>query len=323
MLPYRSIAKRSLVVISDMVRLSPGRAQFILSVHITCVHDAATGSTERDALMTETIARDTPVGMKRFVGRTALVTGGGTGMGRAAALRLGLEGANVVVAGRRAAELETVVGEIASQGGKALAVPTDVAVPDQVEALVDKTLETFGSLDLAWNNAGVLGAVLPVHELTFDDFDTLMAINLRGVFACLKYEIAAMLARGIQGSIVNTSSWTAHGAMPGIAGYAASKGALDAMMRTVAMEIGDRNIRVNNVSPGIIATPMARAALGDDSAMRPFAEHTPLRRVGTSVDVADVVLWLLSGDARFVTGQSIYVDGGYTLGGLRPWTLPQ
>lgn len=256
---------------------------------------------------------------KRFSGKTAIITGGGTGMGRAAALRLGLEGANVVLAGRRAQELNAVVDEITAQGGKALAIPTNVADPKQVEALVEKTLKTFGSLDVAWNNAGVLGAFQPVHELSFDDFDTVVAINLRGVFACLKYEISAMLARGIQGAIVNTSSWTAHGAMPGISGYAASKGALDAMMRSVAMEVGDKNIRINNVSPGIIATPMARTALGDDAAMRPFVKHTPLQRVGESEDVADVVLWLLSEDARFVTGQSIHVDGGYTLGGLRPW----
>jgi NAD(P)-dependent dehydrogenase (short-subunit alcohol dehydrogenase family) len=160
---------------------------------------------------------------------------------------------------------------------------------------------------------------MPAHELPFDEFDRLLSINLRGVFACLKYEIAAMLDRGVHGAIVNTSSWTAHGAMPGIAAYAASKAALDAMARTVAVEVGDRNIRINNVSPGIIATPMGRAALGDDDAMRPFAPHTPARRVGESEDVADVVLWLLSNDARFVTGQSILVDGGYTLGGQRPW----
>lgn len=258
-------------------------------------------------------------GMKRFVSKTAIVTGGGTGMGKAAALRLGREGANVVVAGRRIAELTAVVDEIVAQGGKALAIPTDVSVSEQVAALVDKTLEAFGSLDVAWNNAGVLGAFMPVHELPFDDFDSLLSINLRGVFACLKYEIAAMLDRGVHGAIVNTSSWTAHGAMPGIAAYAASKAALDAMARTVAVEVGDRNIRINNVSPGIIATPMGRAALGDDDAMRPFALHTPARRVGESADVADVVLWLLSNDARFVTGQSILVDGGYTLGGQRPW----
>ncbi|WP_281368272.1 SDR family NAD(P)-dependent oxidoreductase [Neobacillus endophyticus] len=127
-----------------------------------------------------------------------------------------------------------------------------------------------------------------------------------------------MLDSGIQGSIVNTSSWTAHGAMPGTSGYAASKGALDAMMRTVALEVGPSNIRVNNVSPGMIATPMSQEVLSDETTARPFVRQTPLQRVGQSEDVADVVVWLLSDDARFVTGQSILVDGGYTIGGLRP-----
>ncbi|WP_241158315.1 SDR family NAD(P)-dependent oxidoreductase [Cohnella candidum] len=256
--------------------------------------------------------------IKRFEGRTAIVTGGGTGMGRAAALRLGREGANVVIAGRRMKELQEVSDEIVSLGGRALAVPTDVADPRQVAALINRTLDVFGSLDMAWNNAGVLGTFSPIHELSFDDFDTLMSINLRGVFACLKYEIAAMLERGIRGSIVNTSSWTAHGAMPGTSGYAASKGALDAMMRTVALEVGPSNIRVNNVSPGMIATPMSQEVLSDETTAHPFVKHTPLQRVGQSEDVADAVLWLLSDDARFITGQSILVDGGYTIGGLRP-----
>jgi NAD(P)-dependent dehydrogenase (short-subunit alcohol dehydrogenase family) len=135
----------------------------------------------------------------------------------------------------------------------------------------------------------------------------------------MKYELKAMLAAGVGGAIVNTSSWTAHGAVPGTAGYAASKAALDALMRTVSLEVGASNIRVNNVSPGIIATPMSEAALGDERAMRPFLLHTPLQRIGQPEDVADVVAWLLSDDARYVTGQSILVDGGFTLGGLRPW----
>lgn len=239
-------------------------------------------------------------------------------MGRAAAIKLGREGANVVVAGRRMKELQEVSDEIISQGGRALAVPTDVADPRQVESLVNSTLNAFGSLDMAWNNAGVLGPFLPVHELSFEDFDALLSVNLRGVFACLKYEIAAMLDRGIQGSIVNTSSWTAHGAMPGTSGYAASKGALDALMRTAALEAGPSKIRVNNVSPGMIVTPMSQDVLADETASRPFVKQTPLQRVGRSEDVADVAVWLLSDEARFITGQSILVDGGYTIGGVRP-----
>lgn len=255
----------------------------------------------------------------RFSGRTVLITGGGTGMGKAAALRFGREGANVVIAGRRAQELEQVAAAIKACGGVALAVPADVSDPAQVAALVQTTVATFGALHMAWNNAGVLGSFAPLQEQSMDDFDTVMATNLRGVFACLKYEIAAMLAAGSGGAIVNTSSWTAHGAMPGLSAYAGTKAALDAMTRTVALEVGPQQIRINNVSPGIIATPMASGVLASATAALPFERQTPLQRIGQPEDVADAVVWLLSDDARFVTGQSLLVDGGFTLGGVRPW----
>jgi NAD(P)-dependent dehydrogenase (short-subunit alcohol dehydrogenase family) len=256
---------------------------------------------------------------KRFAGRTVLITGGGTGMGRAAALRFGREGANVVIAGRRPAELNQVVADIKAAGGIALAIPTDVSDAQQVEALVTKTVAAFGALHMAWNNAGVLGAFAPLQQMSVADFDAVMAINLRGVFACLKYEIASMQAAGAGGAIVNTSSWTAHGVMPGLAAYAAGKSALDALTRTVALEVGSEQIRINNVSPGIIATPMASGVLATETAALPFRKHTPLQRIGQPEDVADAVVWLLSDEARFVTGQSLLVDGGFTLGGLRPW----
>ncbi|WP_317204765.1 glucose 1-dehydrogenase [Janthinobacterium sp.] len=256
---------------------------------------------------------------KRFTGRTVLITGGGSGMGRAAALRFGREGANVVIAGRRPAELNQVVAEIRAGGGVALAVPTDVSDARQVEALVARTVATFGALHMAWNNAGVLGGFAPIQDWSLADFDAVMATNLRGVFACLKYQIGAMLAAGTGGAIVNTSSWTAHGAMPGLAPYAAGKAALDGMVRTAAVELGAQGIRLNNVSPGIIATPMASGVLASATAALPFQMHTPLQRIGQPEDVADAVLWLLSDEARFVTGQSLLVDGGFTLGGLRPW----
>lgn len=240
-------------------------------------------------------------------------------MGKAAALRFGREGANVVIAGRRPAELRHVVDEIESGGGVALAVPTDVSDETQVEALVKRTVATFGALHMAWNNAGTLGAFAPLHEMSLADFDAVTATNVRGVFACMKYEIAAMLEAGAGGAIVNTSSWTAHGVMPGLSAYAAGKAALDALARTAALEVGPRQIRVNNVSPGIIATPMAEGVLASAKATLPFQKHTPLERIGQPDDVADAVVWLLSDEARFVTGQSLLVDGGFTLGGLRPW----
>lgn len=255
----------------------------------------------------------------RFVNRTALVTGGGSGMRKAAALRLAREGANVVVAGRRPDELAAVVREITERGGRGLAVPTDIADRNQVEGLVTRTIDAFGALHLAWNNASQLGGFLPLHEASMENFDTVIGTNLRGVYACLKFEIAAMLQAGTQGAIVNTSSWTAAGAMPGLAAYAATKAGLEALARTVAVEVGHHGIRINNVSPGIIATPMASGVLASETAARPFLRHTPLQRIGTAEEVADAVLWLLSDDARFVTGQSIVFDGGFTIGGLRPW----
>lgn len=255
----------------------------------------------------------------RFANRTVLITGGGTGMGKAAALRFGREGANVVIAGRRPAEINLVADEIKAAGGIALAIPADVSDAEQVQALVQKTASTFGGLHMAWNNAGILGGFQPFQETSLADFDTVMATNLRGVFACLKHEIAAMQAAGVGGAIVNTSSWTAHGAMPGLSAYAAGKAALDALTRTVAVEVGPLQIRINNVSPGIIATPMASGVLASRTSALPFEKQTPLQRIGQPEDVADAVLWLLSDDARFVTGQSLLVDGGFTIGGLRPW----
>lgn len=254
-----------------------------------------------------------------FTGRTVLITGGGSGMGRAAALRLGRDGANVVVAGRRATELDGVAETIRAKGGVALAIPTDVSDEQQVQALVARTVEAFGALHMAWNNAGTLGAFVPFQDMSLAEFDVVTATNLRGVFACMKYEVQAMLKAGAGGAIVNTSSWTAHGAMPGLAGYAAGKAALDALMRTAAVELGAHGIRINNVSPGIIATPMASGVLASATAALPFEKQTPLQRIGQPEDVGDVVAWLLSDDARFVTGQSLLVDGGFTLGGLRPW----
>ena len=251
---------------------------------------------------------DVPHEPLRFplAGKVAIVTGGGTGIGRAAALAYARAGASVVVAGRRAAELQQVVDEIhrqASQipalpGNQALALPTDVSSEVQVQALVARTREHFGRLDVAFNNAGVLGHFAPITQQSAADFDEVMATNLKGVWLCAKYQIEAFLDQA--GSSI----------------YSASKGALDAMIRALALEYGRQGIRINNICPGIIDTPMARSS-GDVAAYQPFVEHTPMKRMGQPEDIGDVAVWLASEGARFITGQSILVDGGYTIGGLR------
>lgn len=253
----------------------------------------------------------------RLQDRVALITGGGTGIGRAAAFAYAREGAKVVIAGRRAAEIEDVAAEIVAVGGEALAVATDVSQEDDVRRLVDRAVERFGRLDTAFNNAGILGNFAPIAEQTSSDFDAVIATNLRGVWLSIKYEIEVFLKQGGGGTIVNTSSWLAKGALAGSSSYSASKGALDAMIRAVALEYGPQGIRINNINPGIIDTPMARSGWSDESAFTPFVEHTPAKRAGTPDDVGDVAVWLSSDEARFVTGQNIMVDGGYTIAGLR------
>ncbi|QBJ11383.1 SDR family NAD(P)-dependent oxidoreductase [Rahnella aceris] len=252
----------------------------------------------------------------RLQGRVALVTGGGSGIGRAAALAFSRDGAKVVVAGRRETALQETVMMIRERGGDALAVPADVSDSAQVRHLIAATLAHYGRLDAAFNNAGVEGFA-PVSDMTEAEFDRVIATNLKGVWLSVKYQLEAMTAAGRGGAIVNTSSWLAHGASIGSAAYSASKGGLDAMIRAIALETGAQNIRINNVNPGIIDTPMARRMGANEETLIPFVRLTPAGRVGEPADVADVVVWLCSDEARFVTGQNLLVDGGFTVAGLR------
>ena len=265
--------------------------------------------------LTSPVSRAQPAaGFGRLTGKVALVTGAGSGIGRAAALAFARERASVVLAGRREAELQGVAREIEVAGGNAVAIPTDVSDEGAVMALVAGTLERFGKLDVAFNNAGVT-AYKPIEQLTAAEFDAVMATNVRGVWLLVKHEVEAMRAGGQGGAIVNTSSIAATGGTAGLSAYAASKGALDAMIRAVALEVGGQGIRINNVSPGVIRTPMT-AGLPDE-ALAPYGAHAALKRLGEPDDVGDVAVWLCTEAARFITGQSILVDGGFNIAGPR------
>ncbi|WP_374864535.1 SDR family NAD(P)-dependent oxidoreductase [Brucella cytisi] len=255
--------------------------------------------------------------MSDFANRIALVTGAGSGIGRAAAVAYARAGARgVVLAGRQTRALEDTAELVTAQGAVSLVVPTDVSANADVENLLAKTLHKFDAIDACFNNAGTLGSFLPARDMTEADFDATISVNLKGVWLCCKHQMIAMrLGKG--GSIVNTSSWLAHGAFPGSSAYSASKSALDGMIRALAQEGAADGIRLNNVNPGIIDTPMFRLAAADNDATRPFIHHTPAGRLGTPEDVADVAVWLSSDRARFVTGQNILIDGGYTIPGHR------
>lgn len=250
--------------------------------------------------------------------RTALITGGGSGIGEAAAYAFHRAGYHVAIAGRRQQELDRVAAACLEGGGEVLTIAGDISDESDVERMVAATLAKFGRLDAAFNNAGIEGAFAPITDLTADDFDATMAVNLKGTWLLCKHEIAAMTRLGHGGAIVNTSSWLAQGAFPGSSIYSASKAALDGMIRALAQETAPAGVRINNVNPGVIDTPMFRR-FADDEAAQPFMAHTPMRRLGSPDEVADVVLWLCSDSARFITGQHIAVDGGYTIPGHRSW----
>lgn len=254
-------------------------------------------------------SRDLP-----FFGKVAIVTGAGSGIGHAAAVAYANKGATLILAGRRVPELEKVADEITANGGDAVVIGTDVTNERAVADLVDTTIARFGRLDIAFNNAGMASYNL-IEDLDIEEFDRVLATNVRGVWLLLKHEIAAMRAAGNGGTIVNTSSIAATGGNAGLSAYASSKAALDAMTRVLALEVGADGIRINNVSPGVTDTPMNSFMPAE--MLEKIASHSALKRLGAPSDVGDVAVWLSSDEARYVTGQSILVDGGYNLAGMR------
>jgi len=249
-------------------------------------------------------------------GRVALVTGASSGIGRAVAEAFAQKGAKVVVAARRESELAELVKQITADGGEASYVVTDVCVASDVERMVAHAVDTFGRLDYAVNNAGIEGELASITSLPEEEFDRVIAINLKGTFLCLQHESRAMLASGRGGAIVNVGSINSFLGFAHGAGYVASKHGLIGLTTSASAELASQGIRVNLLCPGIIATPMnqrLRGLLGDALYDEHVMPQVHVRRMGRPEEMARAVLFLCSDDASYITGTTLTPDGGFTL----------
>jgi NAD(P)-dependent dehydrogenase (short-subunit alcohol dehydrogenase family) len=250
-------------------------------------------------------------------GRAAIITGASRGIGAATAKAFVAAGAAVALAARDAAALEALAQELSADGGRAIAVPTDVTDPASIQHLVEQTVGAFGRLDLAFNNAagGGQGPTL-LADLPVEAYDSALAVSLRGVFLSMKYEIPAMLAAG-GGAIVNMSSTAGVEGVGGLAGYVSAKHGVIGLTRSAALDYADRNLRINAVAPGPILTERLEAADADVQRMAGLA--MPMRRIGRTEEVAQAVVWLCSAQASFITGTVLAIDGG-KLAGMAPFS---
>src|ERR671916_3184778 len=250
-----------------------------------------------------------------YRGKVAFVTGAGSGIGRATALAFAREGASVTVAdiseqgGRETARL------IEAQGGRALAVRCDVTRAADVKAALDKTVETFGRLDFAFNNAGIEPRKpAPTADYDEDEWDRILDINLRGVFLCMKHEIPLILKHGGGGAIVNTSSGAGVIGIKGSPAYTAAKHGVIGLTRAAALDYAAQNLRVNAVCPGYIDTPMmGRFTGGTPEGRAKVIAEEPVGRMGKPEEIAAAVVWLCSDAAAFVVGHALVIDGGQTV----------
>lgn len=246
----------------------------------------------------------------QMTGRVAIVTGAASGIGRATALAFAARGASVMVSDVMVDGGEETVQLIRDQGGRASFVRADVANDADVKALVERTVDEYGRLDYAFNNAGIEGENGATAECSEENFDRVIAVNLKGVWLGMKYEIPAMLANG-GGAIVNCSSVAGLVGFPNLPAYVASKHGVVGLTKAAALDYATSGIRVNAVCPGVIATPMVeRVTAGSPEVEAAYAAFQPLGRMGTSEEIAESVVWLCSDAGAFVTGHAMAVDGG-------------
>lgn len=249
--------------------------------------------------------------MNRMAGKVAIITGGNAGIGEAVAKRLAEEGGTSVITGRRKAELDRVVGEIETKGGKALAVPGSVTDEAHARDTVERTIRAFGRIDVLVNNAGLGDFGKRIHEMDDATWTNVLDVNVNGVFRMTRAVVPQMLKQG-RGSIVNISSIASVVGIPTLPAYAASKGALDALTRALAIDYAQDGIRCNVVNPGLIDTPMAAPLMANPEQLAPILAHYPIKRPGRPEEVAAMVLYLVSDEAAWVTGGTFMIDGGMT-----------
>ena len=252
-------------------------------------------------------------GKGMFSGKVAFVTGAANGIGRAAALAFAREGANVALADLSEEGNRETARLVEKVGGRALAVRCDVSRAEDVRTALERTAETFGRLDFAFNNAGVEQPVTPVADIAEEEWDRILDIDLRGVFLCMKHEIPLMLRQG-GGAIVNTSSGAGVKGIAGQAAYCAAKFGIVGLTKAAALDCAKSGIRVNAICPGYVDTPMMQRFTGGTSEGRQkVAQEEPVGRPATPEEIAGAVIWLCSDAAAFVVGHAMVIDGGQTV----------
>ena len=249
--------------------------------------------------------------MNDLSGKTAIVTGAASGIGEATALLYAKNGCNVVVSDLHEEKGNAVVEKIKQAGAKAIFIKADVSKPDECQNLVNKTIEAFDSVDMAFNNAGIGGESNPVADMSIEGWNTVINVNLSSVFYCMKYELTQMVKQG-RGRIVNNSSILGQVGFANAAAYVAAKHGVVGLTQNAALEYSAQNIRINAIGPGFINTPLLTEAGMDDSVKQSvLVPMHPIGRLGESREVAELVLWLSSDKASFITGSYYAVDGGY------------